>query len=82
LGQLKDAGIRAQVDKSPDTLGKKIREAKTQKVPYLLVIGDQEVADGTATLEGREGNSPAGERRALPIADIVSRVSLEIKNRA
>ena len=53
--QFKAAGIRADLDDSNETLGKKIREAKTQKIPYTLVIGDAEVSAKTATLEGREG---------------------------
>ncbi len=77
LQALKDAGIRAEVDESSETLGKKIREAKTHKVPYLLVIGDQEVESSTATLEGREGKIGA-----LSVADIVERLTTEIKNRA
>jgi len=77
LQALKDAGIRAEVDESSETLGKKIRDAKTHKVPYLLVIGDQEVASNTATLEGREGKIGA-----LSVAEIVEKLTTEIKNRA
>lgn len=77
LTKLKEAGIRAELDNSGESLGKKIREAKTQKVPYLLVIGDAEVAAHSATLEGRE--SKLG---MLPIADIVSKLQEEIKTRA
>ncbi len=77
LQALKDAGIRAEMDESSETLGKKIREAKTHKIPYLLVIGDQEVASNTATLEGREGKVGA-----LSVADIVEKLTTEIKNRA
>jgi threonyl-tRNA synthetase len=75
--QLKNAGIRSELDQSNESLGKKIREAKSHKVPYLLVIGGQEVADGTATLESREG-----KLGAMPIGDIVSKLSEEIKNRS
>lgn len=77
LQQLKDAGIRAEADLSNETLGKKIREAKTQKIPYTLVIGDAEVAAKTATLEGR-----AGKIGALSIEEIISKLKEEIKNRA
>lgn len=76
-GQLKAAGIRAELDESNESLGKKIRAAKTLKVPYLLVIGDQEVAAQTATLEGR-----AGKLGAFPVGEIISRLSEETKNRA
>jgi len=77
LAQLKEAGIRAELDDSGESLGKKIREAKTQKVPYLLVVGDQEVSSQTATLESR--TEKVG---ALPIAEIVSKLKEEIKNRS
>lgn len=75
--QLKEAGIRAELDISNETLGKKIREAKTQKIPYMLVIGDQEVAANTATLEGR-----SGKLGALSIDDIISKLKEEIRTRA
>jgi threonyl-tRNA synthetase len=64
------------LDDSNESLGKKIRSAKTSKVPYLLVIGGQEVADKTATLEGREGKIGA-----MPIADIVTKLQEEIRLR-
>jgi threonyl-tRNA synthetase len=75
--QLKAAGIRAELDESNESLGKKIRAAKTLKIPYLLVVGDAEVAAKTATLEGR-----AGKLGALPVTEIISKLSEEIKNRA
>ncbi len=77
LDRLKEAGIRAEADFSGESLGKKIRGAKTQKVPYLLIIGDQEVASATVTLEGREG-----KLGAMPITDIVKKLSDEIKSRS
>ena len=57
--QLRNAGIRAELDLSNETLGKKIREAKTQKIPYFLVIGDKEVESETVTVESRTGNQGA-----------------------
>lgn len=77
LQTLKDTGIRAELDDSGESLGKKVRDAKTQKIPYLLVIGDAEVAAGTASLEGR-----TEKLGAMPIADIVAKLSDEIKKRA
>ena len=77
LERLKEAGIRAEIDESGESLGKKIRGAKTQKIPYLLVIGDQEVAAGTASLEGR-----TEKLGALPVADIATKLADEIKSRA
>jgi len=48
---LRDAGIRVELDASNETLGKKIRDGKMQKIPYLLVIGDKEVESKTVTVE-------------------------------
>jgi threonyl-tRNA synthetase len=77
LAQLKSAGIRAELDESNETLGKKIRDAKTQKVPYMLVIGDAEAAAKTATLESRD----QGKLGALAIEEIVSKLKEEISQR-
>jgi len=44
-----DAQVRYEVDYRDEKLGYKIREAQTQKIPYTLVIGDNEVKDGTVT---------------------------------
>lgn len=77
LSQLQAAGIRAAIDAGNETLGKKIRDAKTAKVPYTLVIGDQEISTQTATLESREGK--LGQ---LPITQIVEKLKTQIATRA
>jgi threonyl-tRNA synthetase len=74
--QLVDAGIRAELS-ADDSLGKRIRNSKVDKVPYVLVVGDQEITDQTATLEGR-----AGKIGALPIITIIERLQNEITSRA
>jgi len=74
---LRDAGVRVEVDDSNETLGKKIRNGKTEKIPYLLVVGDEEVKAKTATLEGR-----GGKAGTLPIADISRKLQEEIRNRS
>lgn len=51
---LRDAGIRAELDASDESLGKKIRTAKTSKVPYFLVIGDKEVETKNIMVESRD----------------------------
>lgn len=51
---LKDNNIRAELDDSNESLGKKIRNAKIQKTPYLIVIGDKEKEAKTITVEGRK----------------------------
>jgi len=74
---LTEEDIRAEVDDSSDTLGKRIRASKTMKIPYLLVVGDEEVAAKTATLEGR-----TGKLGAFPISEIVSKLNEEIEKRS
>lgn len=55
--KLTAVGLRAAIDDSKDSMGKKIRNAKQDKLPYFIVVGDKEVADGTVTLEKRDGTS-------------------------
>jgi threonyl-tRNA synthetase len=58
--QLRGAGIRVQEDLRNEKLNFKIREAQLQKIPYMLVIGDKEVEQGTVTARYRDGkNLPA-----------------------
>ena len=45
--------VRVELDDSNESLGKRIRNAKTGKVPYVIVIGDKEKDAGTITVEGR-----------------------------
>ena len=53
---LKEAGIRAGVDLADENLGKKVRAAKNEKIPYWIVVGDKEVESKEFVLESREGN--------------------------
>ena len=73
---LRGAGIRAELDDSNETLGKKIRSGKTEKIPYLLVIGDAEVSAKTVSLEGR-----SGKIGALSVPDTIARLQEEIRSR-
>ena len=70
------ASIRSEIDDG-DALGKRIRNTKLQKVPYFIVVGDEEVSAQTGTLESR-----TGKIGALPVAEIVSRLQEEIRTRA
>lgn len=76
LKNLVDEGVRAEVDSSNETLGKKIREAKMQKVPYLLVVGDKEVEAKEVTVESR--TEKVG---SLPLSKFLEFLQKEIKER-
>ncbi len=54
---LKSAGLRVNLDDSNESMGKKIRLAKTEKIPYFVVIGDKEIEASGVTLESRGGES-------------------------
>ena len=73
---LKSESIRAELDVSNESLGKKIRNAKGDKVFYTLVIGDKEVEDKTVTVEGREE-----KLGAMSVDEFILKVKEEIKNR-
>jgi threonyl-tRNA synthetase len=62
LEKLKSVGIRAELYDQNDTIGKKIREAELQKVPYIIVIGEKEVESDTISIRKRGG---ATERERL-----------------
>lgn len=76
--QMIDAGLRTQVDNSNESLGKRIREAKMQKIPYLLVVGEKEIEAGTVTLESRD----KGNMGANPVSATIEKLQEEIKIRA
>lgn len=63
--ELKAIGIRVSFDDSKESMGKKIRNAKKDKLPYFVVIGDKEVANKTVTLESRDGTSKEISRNEL-----------------
>jgi threonyl-tRNA synthetase len=65
LDALLDIGIRATMDSTNDSLGKRIRGAKTDRLPYFIVIGDKEVEAKNLTLESRNGESKQIELEAL-----------------
>jgi threonyl-tRNA synthetase len=52
---LRDAGVRVQIDLRNEKLGFKIREAQVEKIPYMLVVGDKEMDDGTVAPRHRSG---------------------------
>ena len=80
--QLKDRlekeGMRVSVDDRNEKIGFKVRDAQTQKIPYMLVLGDQEVENGTAALRSRK-NENFG---AMPVADIIAKLREEIDSKA
>jgi threonyl-tRNA synthetase len=70
--QLTEAGIRVEVDLSDDRFGKKIRNAQTQKVPFMLIAGETDAAAGAVSFRYRDGSQNNGVVVAEAIAEIVA----------
>jgi threonyl-tRNA synthetase len=65
--QLTAAGLRAKLDERQEKIGYKIREAQLQKVPYMLVVGDREAAEGTVAVRTRSG----GDQGSSSLSDFI-----------
>ena len=76
--RLREAGLRAGVDDSRETVPKKIRAAQLMKIPYTLVVGDTEIEEGTVAVREREGK----EVRGVPFERFVESASAEATSRA
>ncbi|MEA1261810.1 threonine--tRNA ligase [Microbacterium sp. STF-2] len=78
IGQLRAAGVRADVDHSDDRMQKKIRTHTTAKVPVILIVGEQDRAAGTVSFRFRDGTQENG----VPVADAVRRINAAIASHA
>jgi threonyl-tRNA synthetase len=72
--ELKAADIRVKVDERAERMNAKIRDAQNQKIPYMLVIGDREMEEGSVALRKRNGDNPG----AMPVAEFIKLASEEI----
>lgn len=75
---LREHGVRVEVDASDDRMQKKIRNAQRQKVPYMLLAGDDDVAKGAVSFRYRNGE----QRNGVAIADAVAEIRAAIDDRA
>ena len=69
--ELEKAGLRVEVDTSDDRFGKKIRNAQTQKVPFMLIAGEQDASAGAVSFRYRDGSQKNGVPVAQAITDLV-----------
>ena len=75
--RLRANGVRAEVVEAADPLGARIRKGKLEKIPYLLVVGDDDVANSTAGVNPRGGNV----ERDITIDSFIERITTEIDNK-
>ena len=77
VGQLKAAGIRAEVDISDDRLPKKIRNASKDKIPFVLIAGGEDAEAGAVSFRFRDGSQDNG----VPVAEAIERIVDAVRNR-
>ncbi len=77
---LKAAGLRAECDLRSEKMNYKIREAQLQKIPYMLVVGDKEAADGTVSVRARKDKESAAGVKKLDefIAEVTAEVAARV----
>jgi len=77
LKALKEKNIRAELDKTNETIGKKIRNAEISKIPYMLIVGERETENKTVSVRRlKEGNLGASS-----LSDFISKISSEISEK-
>ncbi|MGQ0814639.1 MAG: threonine--tRNA ligase [Gemmatimonadota bacterium] len=79
VDELREAGIRAGVDDRTETLNYKIREAETQKIPYMVVMGKREAAEGSVAVRRQGAGS---KQEVMARADFIARVRAQIESKA
>ena len=75
--ELKANGVDATVDNRSEKIGYKIREARLDKLPYMLVVGAQEEEDNTVSVRSRF----AGDEGVKPLAEFINQISTEIRTK-
>lgn len=78
LSKLEAEHIRASIDDRSEKMGYKIRQAQLEKIPYMLVVGDKEMEDGTVSVRSRKD----GDVGKLSLDELVSKLVEEIKTKA
>jgi threonyl-tRNA synthetase len=76
--RLATAGLRVEVDERYEKIGYKIREAQLQKIPYMLVVGDKEAAEGTVSVRARAG----GDKGSTSLEEFLRATSSEVSRKA
>jgi threonyl-tRNA synthetase len=73
--RLIEEGIRPSLDLRSEKMGRKIRDAQLDKVPYMLIVGDKEIETGTVAVRDRR----LGDIGVMSVEDFIKRVKSEVK---
>jgi threonyl-tRNA synthetase len=74
---LKAAGIRAELDASDDRMQKKVRNAQMQKIPYMLIAGEEDQNAGAVSFRYRNGE----QKNGVPLADAITEITAAVQSR-
>ena len=77
LAQLKENGIRAEIDERNEKIGYKIRDWEIQKVHYMLIVGEKEQESGSVSVRKHK----EGDQGALSLSEFINNIKLDIKNK-
>ena len=75
MEELRQDGIRAEIDSRNEKIGYRIREAQLQKIPYMLVVGEREACDGTVAVRSRK----EGDLGVQTVLEFAQKVQAAIK---
>jgi threonyl-tRNA synthetase len=78
IQKMRKAGIRAELDASDDRMQKKVRNAQMQKIPFMVIAGEEDQAAGAVSFRYRSGE----QKNGIPIADAIIEINKAIKERA
>jgi len=74
---MKKAGIRAELDASDDRMQKKVRNAQLQKVPFMVIAGEEDMAAGAVSFRYRNGE----QKNGIPIKDAITEIQKVVAER-
>jgi threonyl-tRNA synthetase len=77
IAQMKKAGIRAELDASDDRMQKKVRNAQMQKVPFMVIAGEEDMAAGAVSFRYRNGE----QKNGIPIKDAIAQIQKVVAER-
>lgn len=75
--QFNENGIRVEIDQRNEKIGYKIREARNERVPYIVIIGEKEEGEGNISLRSRKN----GDEGSINVKDLIDRINNEIENK-
>jgi threonyl-tRNA synthetase len=74
LQQFEAQGVRGSIDLRNEKLGRKIRDNELKRIPYMVIVGEKEEAEGLVSMRQQGG----GEQRTMPIQEFIDKIKAEV----